>query len=285
MAVSSDQINAPFNLECLSDHHTLDKEKWIDSFLATTYFKKMDWSEALDRLKPALSNRARLWFDSLTEKELSGPAEFREAFSKRFLQCKLDMQTMNSLTQGLDESVVSYYNTVVMFGQKLKMDGNSIMIKFLSGLREPIKSVTCIKKPKSTAEACQIAMVCESLLASKAASNSEKSAPKGGCDVHESKALLNDMTESENALKSVGPQRKPQSRCTHCYQKQQNEKSGLIRDNFTKVDLVIKLFGDLRALSGTRYQSRCPYCLLDSHNLWCCRILKRDLLRANFLYE
>ena len=159
MAMSSDQINAPFNLECLSDHHILDKEKWIDSFLATTYFKKMDWSEALDRLKPALSNRARLWFDSLTEKELSGPAEFREAFSKRFLQCKLDMQTMNSLTQGLDESVVSYYNTVVMFGQKLKMDGNSIMIKFLSGLREPIKSVTCLKKPKSTAEACQIAMV------------------------------------------------------------------------------------------------------------------------------
>ncbi len=268
---------------------TADPEEWITCFIKETKSRGMTWQKALEFLGSLFEGDEKLWFDSLYKFDLRNSVRFKIAFLVKF---------GSTPTQGLDESVAAYYDMFLAFSKRLSREQTvypkKMLIKFIEGLREPIRSITRGKSPSKLEQAREIAITWETSYAhEKQKGEAKPESKKSECHVtnEELSASIQELRETIDLL-MARQKHENALHCSYCDKPRHIESQcRLKQQNIQKLNFVRKMLVGLRYVSDPRNPTqnahfKCAYCLKQNHPGMCelsCPLLKRDLQSIGLL--
>ncbi len=255
MALQNDDGSNPFNFEMFSDDDTADPMQWVDGFLAKARYKQLDWDRAKDALACLFTGSAKYWYLNLNENELSGEAEFKEAFLEKFTNGAtiIDRHLFHDLKQESNESVTRFHSRVVTKGNRLKVLEGEMMSVFLSGLKDQIKFFTLANGPTTLHAAYKTAQLCESM-----------------------QVIQNNDALKQNEISTLWQE--TSGKCSHDSQFAHLEsRINKLAENLELLTISIQAIQTrVFAMSANGGQLHCTYCQRSNHTENSCRYRKRD---------
>ena len=124
---------------------------------------------------PALS-----WFQTLPEETSNSFNRLVEALRNRFSAANMDFilrQELNAKKQGSPQSLTNYTADIIRRCQHLSLNDNELMIVFINGLKQELRSHVVLSQPTSFTEAEKLAHLREAVTSTSEVNSVTASSP------------------------------------------------------------------------------------------------------------